>query len=140
MFTDITDGSTNMKPDIAPAEPRLMNGHATSASKPPIEGSRGVAALLMAQCARTPVALAISQDYAGVPFKVPRPFIVLGWFWIVDAWVSVSCFLCMYGMLIQLLSSDRAMSSCSPYQAEERKICCDHRGRSVEVQLRVVRR
>ncbi|WRT66916.1 uncharacterized protein IL334_003881 [Kwoniella shivajii] len=47
-----------------------------------------VAALLMAQRARTPVALAIAQDYDAVPFKVPRPLIVLGWFWIADAWLE----------------------------------------------------
>ncbi|WWD01676.1 hypothetical protein V866_008622 [Kwoniella sp. B9012] len=45
-----------------------------------------VEALLMANRARTPVALAVAQDYTAVPFKVPRPFIVLGWFWITDAW------------------------------------------------------
>lgn len=47
-----------------------------------------VAALLLAQRARTPVAIAVGQDCAVVPFKVPRPFVVLGWFWVGDAWVS----------------------------------------------------
>jgi hypothetical protein len=47
-----------------------------------------VAALLLAQRARTPVAIAVGQDCTVVPFKVPRPFVVLGWFWVADAWVS----------------------------------------------------
>nr|XP_018264086.1 uncharacterized protein I303_03964 [Kwoniella dejecticola CBS 10117]OBR86244.1 hypothetical protein I303_03964 [Kwoniella dejecticola CBS 10117] len=47
-----------------------------------------VAALLMAVRARTPVAVAVAQDYAAVPFKVPRPFIILGWLWITDAWLE----------------------------------------------------
>ncbi|WVF72399.1 hypothetical protein IAT40_007214 [Kwoniella sp. CBS 6097] len=47
-----------------------------------------VAALLKAQRYRTPIAVAVAQDYAAVPFKVPRPLIVLGWFWIVDAWLE----------------------------------------------------
>ena len=48
-----------------------------------------IAALLMAQRARTPIAIAVAQDYTSVPFRVPRPFIVLGWFWVTDAWVRV---------------------------------------------------
>ncbi|WWC85264.1 uncharacterized protein L201_000126 [Kwoniella dendrophila CBS 6074] len=47
-----------------------------------------ISALLMAQRARTPIAVAVAQDYSSVPFKVPRPFIVLGWFWITDAWLE----------------------------------------------------
>ncbi|WVQ98537.1 hypothetical protein IAU59_005663 [Kwoniella sp. CBS 9459] len=47
-----------------------------------------VSALLRAQRYRTPVAVAVSQDYAAAPFKVPRPLVVLGWFWIVDAWLE----------------------------------------------------
>lgn len=47
-----------------------------------------VEALLMTHRARVPIALAVAQDYSGVPFRVPRPFIALGWFWIVDAWVG----------------------------------------------------
>lgn len=45
-------------------------------------------ALRQAQKYGTPVAVALAGDYVGVPFKVPRKFIVLGWFWIVDSWVS----------------------------------------------------
>lgn len=44
----------------------------------------------MAQRLRSPVALAIAQDCPLAPFKVPRRFVVLGWFWVVDAWVSDS--------------------------------------------------
>nr|XP_019013326.1 uncharacterized protein I206_01392 [Kwoniella pini CBS 10737]OCF52107.1 hypothetical protein I206_01392 [Kwoniella pini CBS 10737] len=47
-----------------------------------------ITALLMAQRARTPVAVAVAQDYSAVPFKVPRPLVVLGWFWITDAWLE----------------------------------------------------
>lgn len=50
--------------------------------------SEPVEALLMAQRAQTPVAVAVSEAYQDVPFKVPRPYIVLGWFWIIDAWVA----------------------------------------------------
>jgi hypothetical protein len=47
-----------------------------------------IEALLLAQRARTPIALAVAQDYLEPPFKVPRAFVVLGWFWLTDAWVS----------------------------------------------------
>ncbi|OCF35309.1 hypothetical protein I316_02855 [Kwoniella heveanensis BCC8398] len=47
-----------------------------------------VSALLKAQRYRTPIAVAVAQDYAAVPFKVPRPLVVLGWFYIVDAWLE----------------------------------------------------
>lgn len=47
-----------------------------------------IESLLMTHRARIPIALTVAQDYSGVPFRVPRPFIALGWFWIVDAWVS----------------------------------------------------
>lgn len=44
--------------------------------------------LFQAQSARTPVAVIVSQDYALLPYKLPRAYVVLGWFWIVDAWVG----------------------------------------------------
>ena len=47
-----------------------------------------IEALFMSHRARIPVAIAVAQDYSGLPFRLPRPFVVLGWFWIVDAWVS----------------------------------------------------
>lgn len=50
-----------------------------------------IEALLMAQRARTPIALAVAQDCLEPPFKVPRAFVVLGWFWLTDAWVSPFC-------------------------------------------------
>jgi hypothetical protein len=40
--------------------------------------------------ARTPIAVAVAQDYAHTPFCVPRPFVVLGWYWIIDAWVRIT--------------------------------------------------
>ena len=49
-----------------------------------------IEALKMACKFRSPVAIAVSHDYSETPFKVPRKFVVLGWFWIVDAWVSAS--------------------------------------------------
>ncbi|KAJ9108574.1 hypothetical protein QFC19_002290 [Naganishia cerealis] len=45
-----------------------------------------IEALLRAHRARTPVAVGISEDCILVPFSVPRPFLILGWFWITDAW------------------------------------------------------
>lgn len=48
-----------------------------------------VEALLVAQRAHTPIAVAVTQDYTEVPFKVPRKVVVLGWFWLIDAWVSL---------------------------------------------------
>lgn len=45
-------------------------------------------ALLLAHRARTPVALGVSEDYADMPWQLPRSFIVLGWFWITDAWLE----------------------------------------------------
>jgi hypothetical protein len=53
-----------------------------------------IEALILAQRARTPIAIAVAQDYSAVPFKVPRPFVVLGWFWVLDAWVSASSISC----------------------------------------------
>jgi hypothetical protein len=52
-----------------------------------IPESPEIEALLLAHRARTPVGVAVAQDYAPTPFCVPRPFVVLGWFWIIDAWV-----------------------------------------------------
>ncbi|WVW83383.1 hypothetical protein I302_105402 [Kwoniella bestiolae CBS 10118] len=80
-------GETPVLPQIQPntqssldIKPVLENGHVKEAVE--------IEALLMAQRARTPVALAVAQDYLAVPFKAPRPFIVLGWFWITDAWLE----------------------------------------------------
>lgn len=47
-----------------------------------------VEALLAAHRLRRPVGVAVAQDYSSTSFKVPRPFVVLGWFWITAAWVS----------------------------------------------------
>lgn len=43
----------------------------------------------MAQRARIPVAVAVSQCSPLVPFKVPRDVVALGWFWVVDAWTEL---------------------------------------------------
>jgi hypothetical protein len=51
--------------------------------------TRETAALLMAHRARTPIAIAVSHDYTGTVWKVPRPYIMLGWFWVTDAWVRI---------------------------------------------------
>ncbi|KAJ9107684.1 hypothetical protein QFC21_001144 [Naganishia friedmannii] len=45
-----------------------------------------VEALLRSHRAGMPVAVGISEDCTLVPFKVSRPFLILGWFWITDAW------------------------------------------------------
>lgn len=55
---------------------------------PPYDEEPEIDALLMAQRARTPVAVIVSEDYSLVPFKVPYPLVTLGWFWVMDAWVS----------------------------------------------------
>jgi hypothetical protein len=47
-----------------------------------------VEALLTAQRAATPVALAVTKDYSLFPYQVPRGICGLGWFFVVDAWVS----------------------------------------------------
>jgi hypothetical protein len=47
-----------------------------------------IEALCAAQRLRSPLAIAVAEDYSATPFKVPREFIVLGWFWVIDAWVS----------------------------------------------------
>lgn len=47
-----------------------------------------VEALLVAQRATTPVALTVTKDYSLFPYSVPRGTCGLGWFWVVDAWVS----------------------------------------------------
>lgn len=56
-----------------------------------------VKALLKAQRARTPVALAVAQDFDSIPFRVTEPFIVLGWFWVVESWVGY--IFCLSGSL-----------------------------------------
>lgn len=56
-----------------------------------------VKALLKAQRARTPVALAVAQDLDSVPFRVTEPFMVLGWFWVVESWVGY--IFCLFGSL-----------------------------------------
>ena len=48
-----------------------------------------VEALLTAQRAATPVALAVTKDYSLFPYQVPRGICGLGWFFVVDAWVSL---------------------------------------------------
>jgi hypothetical protein len=47
-----------------------------------------IEALLRAHRARTPIAIGISEDWTLIPFRVARPFIILGWFWITDAWAE----------------------------------------------------
>lgn len=42
--------------------------------------------LFLAQRARIPVAVAVCEDYGGIPFSLPQPFVVLGWFWVTDSW------------------------------------------------------
>lgn len=62
--------------------PALLSAPIQNTEAPIIE------ALLMAQRAQTPVAVAVANDFTEVPFKVPRPVVTLGWFWIVEAWVE----------------------------------------------------
>jgi hypothetical protein len=66
--------------------PLPTNPQKVLASNRPLE-SPEIEALLLTHRARTPIAVAVAQDYAHTPFCVPRPFVVLGWYWIIDAWV-----------------------------------------------------
>lgn len=89
----------NILPSVYNTEKVRINANCTSSTaqedqKPDLDLANAgekpeITALLMAQRARTPVAVAVAQDYSAVPFKVPRPLVVLGWFWITDAWVRV---------------------------------------------------
>jgi len=72
----------NLATDVASSS-RILSAMPKPKEAPEVE------ALCMAQRARTPVALAIAGDWSESPFRVPRKFIVLGWFWIADAWVSL---------------------------------------------------
>lgn len=81
-----TDPAANGS-NVTPTDP----GVASVPTSPPIKRepeSTEIEALLMTHRARVPLALSVAQDYSAVPFRVPRPFIALGFFWIVDAWVS----------------------------------------------------
>lgn len=82
--------------DDAMVKPLSRSDHLpepNSAQKPPTSNrpleSSEIEALLLTHRARTPIAVAVAQDYAHTPFCVPRPFVVLGWYWIIDAWVLV---------------------------------------------------
>ncbi|EIW65753.1 hypothetical protein TREMEDRAFT_74911 [Tremella mesenterica DSM 1558] len=52
------------------------------------EESGEIEALLKAHRARSPLALAVSHDYSAIPVHIPKPIIVLGWFWVTDAWLE----------------------------------------------------
>lgn len=71
------------------ASKNVAESHAVSPAKVPVKEASEIEALCMAQRARTPVAVALASDWSDSPFRVPRRFIVLGWFWVADAWVSV---------------------------------------------------
>ena len=87
-----TDGMTAPDPAVyhAPLSPdkdHAVNGK-TQTQKPHIsQESAEIDALLLAQRARLPIVLVVASDYSAAPFKVPRRIIVLGWFWIDEAWV-----------------------------------------------------
>jgi hypothetical protein len=49
-----------------------------------------IEALLMTHRARIPIAVTLAHDYSAITWRVPRAFIVLGWFWITDAWVRLT--------------------------------------------------
>jgi hypothetical protein len=58
--------------------------HREQLEPPPLE------ALFLAQRARTPICLAVSEDYSGMPFSLPRPFMTLGWYWVTDSWTVLT--------------------------------------------------
>lgn len=86
----------NLLPDVRMIDPKT--GSSRVAGAPAVDKVEDddliadeeelVEALLLSQRARIPIALAVTQDYSGAPFKVPRGAVVLGWFWLVQAWVS----------------------------------------------------
>ncbi len=47
-----------------------------------------IAALLLAHRARTPIAVGASEEYKTLFNKWPKPFVMLGWFWLTDAWLE----------------------------------------------------
>lgn len=79
-------------PEVAQALADLcaQSGHAKphdpSASTEGKQELPEVEALLRSHRAGTPVAVGISEDCTLVPFNVSRPFLILGWFWVTDAW------------------------------------------------------
>lgn len=50
--------------------------------------TKEIKACLVAHRARVPIVVGVSQDYTGVKFRVPQPYIMLGMFWITDAWLE----------------------------------------------------
>lgn len=50
--------------------------------------TKEIKACLMAHRARLPVVVGVSQDYSGVIFRVAKPYMMLGMFWITDAWLE----------------------------------------------------
>lgn len=50
--------------------------------------SKEITALLLAHRARVPIVAGVSEDYDVVPFKVPYPYVILGLFYITDAWLE----------------------------------------------------
>ena len=70
--------STDLASPVGPA----------SRSLPVKDEAAEIEALCMSHRTRTPVAIALGNDWSEAPFRVPRRFIVLGWFWVADAWVS----------------------------------------------------
>ncbi|ORY25750.1 hypothetical protein BCR39DRAFT_543219 [Naematelia encephala] len=77
--TEDISGSTAIASPAPPGQIQPLNHYTNEAPE--------IMALLKSQRARTPVALAVAQDYSLAPFQVPRPFAVLGWFWVAEAWV-----------------------------------------------------
>lgn len=83
--------------DEALVKPLSLGNHLpipTNSQKLPISSrqpeSQEIEALLLTHRARTPIAVAVAHDYPHTPFCLPRPFCVLGWFWIIDAWVRIA--------------------------------------------------
>lgn len=97
-----TTPPTNLTPSVVVVDPRdqsnmsIVPTNDTALNLPPIPSDMPppnseepeIDSLLMAQRARTPVAIVVSEDYSLLPFNSPYPLVTLGWFWVVDAWVS----------------------------------------------------
>lgn len=74
-------------PEIAKSIDRILHPtpESTTNDDRPLELPE-IEALLRAHRAGTPVAIGVSEDWTLIPFRVSRPFVLLGWFWITDAW------------------------------------------------------
>jgi hypothetical protein len=98
-------------PISSQAAPPLDGLVSDDADVPRILEAPEIEALLMTHRARVPIAVTVAHDYSAVNWRVPRPFVVLGWFWITDAWVSQPNLICL---VLMIRSSQYSASATNP--------------------------